>query len=188
VSRATVRGDSVLVSDLPLVRGVAVLTDGEAVPLLDAEALARAEEHALPRPRGSTAPVARDETRRRVLVVDDSELMRDVAASTLRGMGHEVDEAVDGRDALARIERRLPDLVVTDLDMPVLDGFALIERLRAEPRTARVPIVVLTSNETDASMRRAGALGADAYVLKSRVSRAEIERTVLGLFERGERT
>ena len=122
--------------------------------------------------------------RRRVLVVDDSELMRDVAASALREMGHEVLEAVDGRDALRVVAEGRPQLVVTDLDMPVMDGFALLEALRAAPETEHLPVVVFTSSEGDASVRRAGALGADAYVVKSRLSRVELERAVLGLLSR----
>ncbi|GAB5548960.1 MAG: hypothetical protein SangKO_087200 [Sandaracinaceae bacterium] len=179
VQRVTVRRDTVLVADLELLSGAAVLEDGEVVPMLDVAALMRLDGVGAARAR-SSAHVGR----RRVLVVDDSELMRDVAASALREMGHEVLEAVDGRDALRVIAEGRPQLVVTDLDMPVMDGFALLEALRAAPETEHLPVVVFTSSEGDASVRRAGALGADAYVVKSRLSRVELERAVLGLLSR----
>ena len=123
-----------------LVSGAAVLEDGEVVPMLDVAALMRLDGVGAARAR-SSAHVGR----RRVLVVDDSELMRDVAASALREMGHEVLEAVDGRDALRVIAEGRPQLVVTDLDMPVMDGFALLEALRAAPETEHLPVVVFTS-------------------------------------------
>ena len=179
VQRVTLRRDTVLVADLELLSGAAVLEDGEVVPMLDVAALMRLDGVGAARAR-SSAHVGR----RRVLVVDDSELMRDVAASALREMGHEVLEAVDGRDALRVIAEGRPQLVVTDLDMPVMDGFALLEALRAAPETEHLPVVVFTSSEGDASVRRAGALGADAYVVKSRLSRVELERAVLGLLSR----
>lgn len=183
VQRITVRRDAGLVADLALLSGAAVLDDGEVVPLLDVGALVEGALAGVGL-ADATPSSPREIRRRRVLVVDDSELMRDVAASALRDMGHEVREAVDGEDALRVARAAPPDLVVTDLDMPVMDGFALLEALRADPDTARTPVVVFTSSDGDAALRRAGALGADAYVVKSRLSRVELERAVLGLLSR----
>lgn len=102
-----------------------------------------------------------------VLLVEDSELTRDMLEGMLRGLGHRVVEAANGRDALERARSLKPDLVVTDLEMPVMDGFELIAQIRATPALQEVPIVVLTTRGSEADRQRAAALGADAYLVKA---------------------
>jgi len=81
----------------------------------------------------------------RILVVDDDAHIRQVLALKLRNADYEVDVAEDGEDALARIARRRPDLVITDLQMPYMDGVALIERIGADEATRDLPVVLLTA-------------------------------------------
>ncbi len=81
-----------------------------------------------------------------ILVVDDEPNMRFLVRVTLEGAGYEVVEANDGSAALARAKESTPDLVVTDLMMPVMGGRELIDRLRADPTTASIPILVLSAN------------------------------------------
>jgi CheY-like chemotaxis protein len=97
----------------------------------------------------------------RLLLVDDMEALRFALGGVLRLYGFDVCEAVDGRDALERINRFRPQLVLTDLMMPVMDGVELIRHLIAAPETASIPILVLTANTTDEaadSAREAGAI------------------------------
>ncbi|HEX7686440.1 MAG TPA: response regulator, partial [Burkholderiaceae bacterium] len=82
-----------------------------------------------------------------VLVVDDSKMVRLKTGKLLAAHGYQVAQAVDGQDAVRLLETQLPDLVVTDVDMPNLDGFGLARHLRANARTAHVPIVMITSAE-----------------------------------------
>ena len=172
VERVLVRTEPGLLAGLPLLAGVALVEGGAAVPVLDPAALTRvAAEGVRARPSAPSGP------RPRALVVDDSAIMRQLAVSLLRSLGHEVMEAADGRDALRRLDTAVPDLIVTDLEMPVMDGFALLERVRADERTRRVPVIVFSSR-TGEAMRRAGALGADACVEKSALVRPELERAV----------
>jgi chemosensory pili system protein ChpA (sensor histidine kinase/response regulator) len=88
-----------------------------------------------------------------ILVVDDSKVVRLKAGRLLAQQGYRVDYAVDGQDAVDKVAAELPDLVVTDVEMPHLDGFGLTRHLRGNARTAHVPIVMITS--IDATHREA---------------------------------
>lgn len=113
-----------------------------------------------------------------ILVVDDSEMVRDMLVGALEAGGYRVIEAVNGREALSRLTDGLPDLVITDLDMPVLDGFGLLAALRGRAETAELPVVVLTSRDAEDPKRRALELGADAYLLKAEFKEAEMMQIV----------
>lgn len=102
-----------------------------------------------------------------VLIVDDSELTREMIASLLVRHGFETVEAVDGHDALTAIRRRRPDVVITDLDMPVLDGFGLIRKLRGDRELRDLPIIVMSTRGSEDDKRQAMEAGADAYMVKS---------------------
>ena len=99
--------------------------------------------------------------------------------SVVRDLGHHVEEAINGSDALQRIHAVAPDLVVTDLEMPVMDGFELIRRIRAlDDKTREVPIVVLSSRGTEEDKVHAADLGADAYLVKRDFSEATLAATL----------
>jgi chemosensory pili system protein ChpA (sensor histidine kinase/response regulator) len=98
-----------------------------------------------------------------VLVVDDSLTVRRLSGRLLARAGYEVSTAKDGQDALQQIQRTLPELVVLDLEMPRMDGFELVRELRSDPRTATVPIVVVSSRLAEKHQRRAAEMGADAF-------------------------
>ena len=100
-----------------------------------------------------------------VLVVDDDSSTRTVLRMILEKDGHEVIEAEHGEAALVHITPRLPDIVTTDLTMPVLNGEGLILRLRSEPRTAAIPIVVVSGNPAAARALHASGV-VEAVVVK----------------------
>jgi len=101
-----------------------------------------------------------------VLTVDDSKTMRDMVAFTLRSAGFEVGEAEDGVKALSLLNARSVDLVITDLNMPNMDGITLIQKLRADPKFRAVPILMLTT-EGDANKKAEGrAAGATGWLVK----------------------
>ncbi len=102
----------------------------------------------------------------RLLVVEDSPSARAVIAGTLAEAGFEVEAVADGLDAWDRLCREPFDLLVTDLEMPRLDGFNLVERVRAEARLAGLPVVVLTANRDEEHLLRVEALEVDALVIK----------------------
>jgi two-component system, chemotaxis family, chemotaxis protein CheY len=101
-----------------------------------------------------------------VLSVDDSASMRQMVAFTLESAGYRIVQAEDGEAALAKVAQARPDMVITDLNMPKLDGIGLIKRLRADPKMAGLPIVMLTT-ESEESKKQAGkAAGATGWIVK----------------------
>jgi two-component system chemotaxis response regulator CheY len=99
-------------------------------------------------------------------VVDDSATIRQVVSFTLKDAGFAVVEAVDGQDGLERADRQRLDLVITDLNMPRMDGIALIRGLRARPASKHVPILMLTTESQDSKKQAARAAGATAWIVK----------------------
>lgn len=101
-----------------------------------------------------------------VLAVDDSRSIRDMVAFTLEPLGYRVIQAEDGQDALAKFRGSAVSLVLTDLNMPVMNGLELIRQLRVEPGGAGVPIVMLTT-ETKPEIREEGKVaGATGWISK----------------------
>jgi len=114
--------------------------------------------------------------RRRVLVVDDSPLVRGLVASLLSGLGFEVEEAENGLDALEALARDDAHLVISDVEMPVMNGFELLRRVRA--LRPHLPVVMLTTRGSAEDRRLASSLGANAYVVKSHFEQGHLVTTV----------
>jgi CheY-like chemotaxis protein len=117
--------------------------------------------------------------RMRVLVVDDDPLVRNLLSAVLHDASFDLDEAVDGHDALAIAAVRPPDVVVLDVMMPGLDGFDVCRALRADPAFAATRIVVLTAKSTPSTRDDAYRAGADAFFTKP-FSPLDLIDTVLG--------
>jgi len=105
-------------------------------------------------------------SRPRILVVDDSPVVRELLRRSLTAAGFEVIEAEDGAQGAVAALRERPSVVVTDLEMPVMDGFQLARLLKSDPATAHVPVVILTSHTEATSRFWVGDAGADEYVTK----------------------
>jgi DNA-binding response OmpR family regulator len=103
------------------------------------------------------------EARRRILVVDDDDVTREVLRGVLERAGHDVREAQDGRAGLRDLYAAAPDLVILDVEMPELDGWAMLERIRD---LSDVPVLMLTARETELERVRGLQGGADDYVVK----------------------
>jgi CheY-like chemotaxis protein len=102
----------------------------------------------------------------RVLVVDDDEVIRQLITLNLELEGFEVHEAVDGADALRKVAEVRPAVVTLDVMMPNLDGWDAAARLRSDPETADVKVVLLSARAQEADVRRGTRLGVDAYLTK----------------------
>jgi CheY-like chemotaxis protein len=124
----------------------------------------------------------------RVLVVDDEPAVRTICAFNLQAAGHDVREAATGDEALAAVAEELPDLVLLDVMMPGLDGWAVAAALRAGPRTRDLPVVFLTARVEQADRQRAYELGAVGYITKpfDPVGLAGRLEAILGRLARGE--
>jgi two-component system chemotaxis response regulator CheY len=101
-----------------------------------------------------------------ILAVDDSASMRQMVAFTLKGAGHEVIEAQDGVVALTSAKSKKFDLVVTDVNMPNMDGISLIKELRALPSYKFTPILMLTTESADTKKQEGKSAGATGWIVK----------------------
>lgn len=101
-----------------------------------------------------------------ILVVDDSVTIRQMVAFALRQASFEVVEAVNGQDALERLKSHKVDLIMTDLNMPVMDGLSFIRNARSQPETRYTPILMLTTENKPEKKSEAKAAGATGWIVK----------------------
>jgi CheY-like chemotaxis protein len=101
-----------------------------------------------------------------VLIADDDADILLLVRAVLERSGHEVVAASDGAEALASVRARKPDLVVLDIAMPEVDGLEVLRRLRADPTTSELPVVLLSARAQEADVQRGFAIGASAYLKK----------------------
>lgn len=102
----------------------------------------------------------------KILAVDDSALVRQIMGATLRGVGHEVVEAVDGVDALGKAQTTGFDLVISDINMPNMDGVALIRELRQLANFKLTPVLILTNGRRIDSGNERRASGVSGWIVK----------------------
>lgn len=141
----------------------ALIDDGRMVLFPELAALTHALRRT-PTARAHAPARPAPQRRQRVLVVDDSSVVRDLIREILVSAGLAVETATDGAAALEAIQRSEPDLVMTDLEMPRMNGFELLAEVRK--RSQRLPVIMLTTRGSTEDRQRATALGANAYVLK----------------------
>ena len=103
---------------------------------------------------------------KRILTVDDSRTMRDMLKLALEQAGFEVVQADDGIHGLEVLEGESPDVIITDINMPRMDGFGFIEGVRKDERLRAVPILVLTTESDGVKKERARAAGATGWIVK----------------------
>ena len=162
-------------SFLPRIRhiaGASILGDGRVVLVLDPNELIDTARR--PGGFGVTSPRRRKlisktgaAPRRKLLVVDDSLAIREMLRSIFEAAGYDVEIAIDGQDALGILQTSKVDGVVTDVEMPRLDGFSLCEAIRARPDTSELPVIMVTGLEKEEDKRRGLEVGANAYIVKS---------------------
>ncbi len=103
---------------------------------------------------------------KKILIADDSSSMRQMINFTLKSNGYEVVEAVDGVDGLAKAKATVFNMVLTDLNMPKMDGITFIKELRKNPSTKFIPIVMLTTESQAAKKQEGKAAGASGWIVK----------------------
>nr|WP_282600186.1 response regulator [Patulibacter sp. SYSU D01012] len=164
-----------ILGGVPGYLGATMLPDGTIALLLDPAHLVRAAARTTPGARAVDAvPVVPH-----VLVVDDQFTVRELQRSILESAGYRVSVAADGRDALAIVDADEDvDLVVTDIEMPVMDGLALLETLRARPATRSLPVVIVSSVSDERARLRGAEAGADAWVVKAQFDQRSLLDTV----------
>ncbi|PKG46902.1 MULTISPECIES: hybrid sensor histidine kinase/response regulator [Halomonadaceae] len=163
---------------LPLVSGMVSMGRNALVSLLHVPALLEATRRrvvhpSVERPSSTSA--------QRILVVDDSLNTREIEKDVLEAWGYHVTLAENGRDGLAKALAEPFDAVLTDVEMPVMDGFALTARLRENEDYRHRPIIIITSREKEADRRRGIEVGADAYIVKGSFDQNNLVETLQAL-------
>jgi chemotaxis protein histidine kinase CheA len=173
---------------LPLVSGATIDGDGSVVCLVDLRELmtdgaspAHVPAPSLAEPTAQRQPVGR---RPRVLVVEDSVGVRELERVILEGAGYDVTTAVDGLDGAARLKDDPADLVVSDVEMPGMDGFALTRTIRRTRGWEQVPVIIMTSRGSEDDQRAGLEAGASAYLLKTEFDQNQLVETVRRLVGR----
>jgi len=178
---AVVKRLSHFLGDIPNVAGATILSSGEIVvvlniPQLVASTLGLAPLRLETRGRGDERQAAA--RRRRLLVVDDSIIVRDMMKGVLEAAGYDVSLAVDGLDGLEKQLAGRYDAVISDVEMPRMDGFELTRSLRQSEAGARVPVVIVTTLDSQESRERGLREGASAYLVKNLLDMSQLLGTI----------
>jgi CheY-like chemotaxis protein len=110
-----------------------------------------------------------------VLIVEDNEDNRIVYSTMLRHFGFSVDEAENGAEGIHKARTKLPDVILMDIAIPLVDGWEAVQRLKKDPSTAHIPIVALTAHAMPADRERAIQVGCDGYLAKPCEPRVVVE-------------
>jgi two-component system, chemotaxis family, sensor kinase CheA len=158
------------------VSGTAVLPDGRMALLLHPASLTRAAEG---RPIAPLFPApSQRKARQRILLADDSPTTRALEQSLLEAAGYEVVACADGAEAWERLQMLGADALVSDVEMPRMDGFALTETVRTSPRFSRLPVVLVTARDKPEDKARGLEAGASAYLVKSTFDQTHLLETL----------
>jgi two-component system cell cycle response regulator DivK len=103
---------------------------------------------------------------KRILIVEDQEDNRTILRDLLSNVGYELIEAVDGVEGIAMAEREQPDLILMDIQLPVVDGYQATQRIKANPNLRAIPVIAVTSYALSGDEEKARAAGCDGYVTK----------------------
>jgi two-component system chemotaxis sensor kinase CheA len=155
------------------IAGTAALEDGRIAVLLHVpDIMAEVRRMARPVTQGTTLK------RLKVLLVDDSPIARATESALVKALGHTVDEAQDGEEGYLRAQSQPYDLILTDVQMPRLDGFSLTRKLKSTAGLARTPVIVLSSLASPEDRRRGAEAGADAYLVKGELGVESLAQTI----------
>jgi len=163
------------------ITGAVILGDGRVALVLDALELIQDSIKgplSVPERKISSGDI------KRILVVEDSVTSRSLLQTILERTGYQVQTAVDGMEALAMLKEHEFDMVVSDVDMPRMNGFTLTEKIRADARISTLPIVLVTSLDSPADQKHGITVGADAYIKKTSFEKSKLLEVIRDFLER----
>lgn len=166
-----------IMKNVRMVTGVSISGNGEIVNVLDIPMLISVTEKV----KDEKSFEKKEKKQINILVVEDSVTTREVEKNILESSGYKVDEAGDGVEALAKVKNYKYDLIIADVEMPRLDGFSLIEKLREKSEYQHIPIILVTSRDKEEDKKRGIEAGADAYITKSSFEQFKLLHTVENL-------
>ena len=161
------------------IAGVTYLKNGALVPVLNiGELVTKQAGHLVKLFNASDEPSAEHKSEKRLLVVDDSLTIRSMLRKLLESEGFTVDIAINGRNAFDMLSEKTYDLIVSDVEMPLMNGFELTAMVRKTASMAHLPLILVTALETEADKRRGLDAGADAYLVKSSFEKGNLIETI----------
>lgn len=171
---------------IPHIDAASQSEDGVPLLIVDTQDLVRSIDQALAAGRmrtirATTHGGSEPQRRKRVLVVDDSITVREVERNLLKNHGYEVDVAVDGAEALTAVQNQSYDLVLTDVDMPRMNGIRLTHAIKEDPRHADLPVLIVSYKDREEDKVRGLEAGAEAYLTKSSFHDETLLQTVRDL-------
>ena len=152
--------------NMPVFSGVVLNEDYEMVSVLHVPTVIKMAKRAKPIDL-KKHNIEFEKLRKSILVVDDSRPTREIESEILQAEGYLVDTACDGAEALRAAKSKHYDLICTDLNMPVMDGFMLTENLKKNEELSRIPVIVISSLASEEDQKRAAMLGASRYIIKN---------------------
>ncbi len=159
--------------------GVATLGTGEIVLILNIQELVKARDLSGVSPITEVSKGVKPQVKRNaILIAEDSMITAELEKNILVNAGYEVDVAIDGIDAMDKLHGKKYDLLVTDIDMPRMDGFELTSKVRADKRLKDLPVIVVTVREKVEDKRKGIEVGADAYILKKEFDQNNLLNTI----------
>ncbi len=161
-----------------LASGATITGKGDVVILLHAPKI-MAKSKIVQENKQITPPA--EKQKQHILIVEDSVSTREIEKSILESYGYQVDMASDGIEGLEKAQKFKYDLVLSDIEMPRLDGFALVEKLRSKAEYKHVPIIIVSSRDRVEDKRRGIEVGADAYIIKGSFDQSNLLATVQSL-------
>jgi two-component system chemotaxis sensor kinase CheA len=161
----------------PAIAGVSLDAEGNPQLVLDPDGIVTAAR------RGAPADTASAAVRRPVLVIDDSLTTRMLEQSILESAGYEVDVALSAEEALEAAHRKRYALFLVDVEMPGMDGFDFVQRVRADPALRDIPAILVTSRSAPEDIARGRAVGAQGHIVKSEFDQAELLALIKPLME-----
>jgi two-component system chemotaxis sensor kinase CheA len=163
---------------IDVVAGTAAVASGRTLAILNVASLVRAALAKGQAAVDGAPPAAHKRKARSILLAEDSITSRTLLKNILEMAGYEVTVAVDGAQALEKLGAGRFDAVVSDIEMPNLDGFALTQSIRREPALASLPVILVTSLSSAADRERGAEAGANAYIVKSSFDQGDLIKTL----------
>lgn len=120
---------------------------------------------------------------KKILIVDDAKIFQDIYKNLLMPEGYIVKVASNGMEALKLVVSEKPDLILLDLNMPVMDGFKVLEAVKSNPELSSIHIIVLSSRGVPAEIEKAVNLGADSYLVKATAKPKEVIAKIKSILE-----
>ena len=160
------------------ISGITIMSDGNIAPLLNVTDMINTIQL-----RGIASTKRKIESpdvekHLSILVIDDSIMTRTLEKNILESYGYDVVTAIDGQDAILKLHEKNFDVIVSDVQMPNMDGIELTEKIKQDNRYSKIPVILVTAMESDEDKKRGMQVGADAYIVKSSFDQSNLLTTI----------